>query len=233
MDDARGGAPRRTLWVVVGLVGLVALTAGLLMSAQPPAYTSHAVVSLEPKPGRSVPPASTISLLAAPYAAYASADSTLKEVADSAGLTLDEVRSAVAVSLPAGSTNVEVDVTAGTSADAVEIAGRVASKVATFAADDAVLRAAIAIPPTDPKQTLVSRAQPVLAPLGLGLGVALLVLAVFMLSAPAARRRLDRRRSSRPDPVDAEAPGDPLTPEERVAPAGPVAGPRDQGADIR
>ena len=204
MDDAREPAPRRGLWVVVCLVGLVALTAGALLSARPPAYASSAVVSLEPKSSSSVPPASTITLLTAPYAAYASADSTLQSVALDTGLSLDDVRGAVAVTLPAGSTNVVVDVTSDTAADAVAIAGRVASKVVTFAATDSVLRASIAIPPTTPRETLVSRAQPVLTPAALGTGAALLVLGLFMLLAPAVRRR--RERPARQGAEDAERP---------------------------
>ncbi len=192
MDDARGAAPRRTLWTVVAVVGLVVLTAGLLLGARPSAYVSRTVVSLEPRASDTVPPASTITLLAAPYAAYAAADSTLADVADSAGMSLDDVRSGVAVSLPAGSTNVEIDVTMSSPADAVAVAGRVASKVVGFAAADSVLRPSIAVPPSTPEQTLVSRARPVLVPLTLGIGAALLVLGAVMLVVPLARRRSDR-----------------------------------------
>jgi hypothetical protein len=200
VDDAREATPRRTLWVVVALVGLVALTAGVLMSGRPAQFSSTAVVSLEPKPGDRAPDASTISLLAAPYAAYASADSTLQKVSETAGMSLDDVRAGVAVTMPASSTNIEIVVTLPTAAQAVEVAGRVASEVVTFAATDPVLRATITNPPGTPKETLLSQAQPVLMPAALGGGAALVILAVFMLLAPLARRRRERRAVRRPPP---------------------------------
>jgi hypothetical protein len=237
VDDAPTAPSRRGLWLVVALVGLVALTTGVLLGQQPAAYTSSATVSLEPRSTDNVPAASTISLLTAPYAAYAAADSTLARVAEEAGLDYTDVRQGVVVTLEAASTNVEIDVTLADGADAVAVAGRVAAEVVSFGTGDTTLRAAIAVPPSAPEQTLVSRAEPVLAPAGLGLGVALLALGVFMLLAPVLRRR---RPAEPTGPTETAEPGvtsrhEPAAPGEPGAAGRPVEdqGRVGQGADIR
>jgi capsular exopolysaccharide synthesis family protein len=163
------------------LVVAIAFTvaAAAYVESLPSQYDGEAIVGISPQPTASSASADSVRVLAPKYVAFATAPSTVEEIAGQLDLDANTLARAVDANIPTDTGNLAVTVRLDTPEEAAEAANAFAGAVLDFAATDRLLDATLvaeALPPTEPASPPRRLLEAAAAFVGILLGIAASVL---------------------------------------------------------